>query len=565
MKHFFYIFLYLNIYTLFISHGFAQEFYLEIQAEKTVPESLTDSLTTTIAFKDFQSIRTEADSLQNRLQRIGFLEAELRSIQKKNDSVFTARFFFGKKFSFLKVYYDPSQFTKKELSRISREISDDWFTLNFEETESSLIKLNEIKTENGNAFARMNLTDFQEEDNNVMTAVLVIDNGDKRRLDSIVIKGYEKFPRSFLKYYAGVKIGKPFNRRKLNRQNEALNGLGFVRTIKGPEVLFKEDKTTVYFYLEKRNNNLFDGILGFATDEETNRLVFNGYLNLELNNNLNFGEQLLVHFKADGNEQQNFRTRARLPYLFRSPFGLELELKIFKRDSTFVTTDQSVRATYQINPFSSAYVGYKAVASSNLLDEVLVGTSVVDYSASYFTSGLQYIRNQNDALFPVKTDISIASEIGTRELKATKDDQVRLSVVAGTIFNMNYNNSIFLQNASSILLSDTFLTNELFRFGGINSIRGFNENSIDADLFSVLNTEYRYRFSPGFYMHSIIDLAYFENETTNVKQKLYSFGIGLGLLTKAGLLKFNLANGNSEKQNFNFSNTKIHLSLSSRF
>ena len=44
-----------------------------------------------------------------------------------------------------------------------------------------------------------------------------------------------------------------------------------------------------------------------VNNEETNRLQFNGYLNLELNNNLNFGEQLLVNYKADGNEQQNFR------------------------------------------------------------------------------------------------------------------------------------------------------------------------------------------------------------------------------------------------------------------
>ena len=33
----------------------------------------------------------------------------------------------------------------------------------------------------------------------------------------------------------------------------------------------------------------------------------------------------------------------------------------------------------------------------------------------------------------------------------------------------------------------------------------------------------------------------------------------LGLQTKAGVFKFNIANGNSENQDFNFSNTKIHI------
>jgi len=565
LKQFFYIFLYLNIYTLQFTTGYAQELFLELKAEKTISSSLKDSLETPASYKDFSLLRNEADSIQNKLQRFGFLEATLEDIERVNDSVFTATYYFGKKYKYLKVYYSTDLFSKKELGKISGNVDEDFFILPFETAEASLIRLNQIKASDGKAFAKIKLSGFTKEESDIMTATLLLDRGPSRSIDSIVVKGYESFPKSYLKHYAGIKTGKPFDRDKLNKQNDALNGLGFVNTLKAPEVLFEKEKTAVYFYLEKRNNNLFDGILGFATDEETNRLQFNGYLNLELNNNLNFGEQLLVNYKADGNEQQNFLARARLPYLFGSPVGSELELKIFKRDSTFVTTDQIARITYQIAPPSLAYVGYKASESSNLLDQTIAGSAVEDYNAQFFLAGVQYVKIQNDPLFPAKTNISLDSEFGTREFSSNHEDQTRLSLWAATIFELNYNNSIFLQNNTSLILSDTFLTNELFRFGGINSIRGFNENSIDASLFSVLNTEYRYRFGPGFYVHSIIDVGYFENEITLLEQELYSFGMGLGLLTKAGLLKFSFANGISENQNFNFSNTKIHLSLTSRF
>ncbi len=565
MTRFFHIFLYLNIYTLLSVQVNSQELYLEIDAEIKVTQGLRDTLNLKSSYPDYRTIEKTVDTIPAILQRFGYLEAGINSIEKKNDSTFVADLFFGKKYKYLKVYYQPSDFSKKELSLVSKQITDSWFVLTFEETEIALTKLNAIKTESGNVFARIKLSDFNKEDPDIMSARLIMTSGEKRQIDSIAIKGYEKFPRSFLKYYAGVKKGKDFNSKKLNRQNELLNGLGFVSTLKGPEVLFREDKTTVFFYLEKRNNNLFDGILGFATDEETNKLQFNGYLNLELNNNLNYGEQLLVNYKADGNEQQNFRARARMPYLFRSPIGLELELRIFKRDSTFVTTEQNIKTSYQISPASSAFIGFKGVESSKLLDDVLAGSAVEDYTARYFTNGLQILKPQSDPLFPVKSLIEASSEIGYRELKEGRDDQIRINLTAASIFNLNYNNSVYLQNTTGILFSDTFLTNELFRFGGINSIRGFNENSIDAELFTVLNSEYRYRFSPGFYLHSIIDLGYFENSTAGLKQQLYSFGIGMGLLTKAGLLKFNLANGISEGQNFKFSNSKIHISLSSRF
>ena len=51
----------------------------------------------------------------------------------------------------------------------------------------------------------------------------------------------------------------------------------------------------------------------------------------------------------------------------------------------------------------------------------------------------------------------------------------------------------------------------------------------------------------------------------NTKNTLYGIGLGLGLQTKAGLLRLNFANGKTESQNFEFRNSKIHLSLTAIF
>lgn len=564
MKQIIYIFLYLNIYTLVNQSVFAQQLYLEIETEKTISETLKDSLLPQQKFKDYLSLKTEADSLVYKMHRLGFINAKNQFLKKRNDSMYVANYFLGPKYKQIQVFYSDSSFSKKQLRQVSQEVEDNYFILNFETAEASLQKLNNLQTETGNTFARLKLTNIETKDNFV-TATLGTRGKSFRTLDSIVVKGYDKFPKSFLKYYAGIKTGKTFNRKKLLQQNSVIDNLGFANTTKAPEVLFRKETTTAYFYIEKQNNNLFDGILGFATDEETQRLQLNGYLNLELNNNLNFGEQLLINYKADGNEQVNFRAKVKMPYLFKSPFGISLELNIFKRDSTFVTTQQEAQLSYQLNPISSVYVGYKGYESSNLLDETLAGAAVEDYSATFFTAGGIVVIPQNSKLFPKKTELQLGSEFGKRESKGAKENQTRLSALANHIFDIGGNNSVYLQNTTSILFSESYFTNELFRFGGINSIRGFNENSIDASLFSVLNTEYRYILNPGLYVHSIIDLGYFENNPMDIKQKLYSFGLGIGLQTKGGVLRFNIANGSSENQSFRFSNTKIHLSLSSQF
>lgn len=526
---------------------------------------MLDTLQLLDKYNSLDLLKQKTDTIYMTLQRMGYIDAEMENIEKENDSSYMANFYLGKKYTTLKVFYSPDDFNLKELKQISNEIEEESFLIPFEKIPSAMRKLTSIHNQKGNAFARLKFTEIEKDVNDELTATLYLDTGTIRTVDSISVKGYEKFAKSFLKYYAGIKTGRVFNKQKLVEQSESLNGLGFVSAMKPPEALFRKDSTIVYFYLKKQNNNLFDGILGFATDEETQKLEFNGYLNLELNNNLNYGEQFLLNYKADGKEQIQFRVKAVLPYLFATPFGVSGELKIFKRDSSFVTTEQQLRASYQLAPSSQAYLGYRKFDSSNLLDQTVAGIPIEDFQSQFIIAGVTYTKQQNRPLFPIKTFLSADFGAGNRNQKGNKEGQYQAEVKLNNIFHLNQKNSIFVQANASALISDTYLVNELFRFGGINSIRGFDENSIDASLFSVLNTEYRYQFNNSVFAHSIVDLAYFENQTLHLKQKLYSFGLGLGLTTKPGLFRIVVANGSAEDQNFNLSNLKIHVSVSSRF
>ena len=564
MKSLFYILVYLNIYTAFFFNINAQNLHLKFKAQDTISQSTIDSLNLNTTFNNYLNLKKEADTLHHYLESIGFIENEMRSLEKKSDSSYVVFYYLGSKYKSIQLFYSEKDFSKRELLQVSKKVTDTYFILPFNAIEPSIEKLNLLKTENGNIFARIKLENITKKRKSLFADVKLLKGG-SRTIDSIVVKGYDKISKSHIKYYAGIKKGKKFNKSKLIEKNNILNSLGFVSVTKPPEILFKKDSTIVYLYLKKEKNNLFDGILGFATDENSQKLIFNGYLNLELNNNLNFGEQFLLNYKADGNDQQKFRARLTLPYLFNTPFGLITELKIFKRDSTFSTSDQLIKVKYQISPSSKTYLGYKSYESSNLRKDNSLYIDVEDYTSKFILTGVSYTKTQNNVLFPIKTEIYLDSEIGSKETKNTNETQVRASLMFHYIFNLNYKNSIYLKNSTQLLNSENYLTNELFRFGGINSIRGFNENSIDASFYSVLNSEYRYQFNQDMYVHSIIDFAYFENQIIALKQKLYSFGVGIGLQTGTSIIKFSIANGNAENQNFNFSNTKIHIGISSKF
>lgn len=564
MKRICYIFIYLNIYTSFIFLIHSQEIALTFSTQTNISENLTDSLAIVKKHPNFNSVKKETNRISRALEKYGYLESNLVSIQKYSDTTVTATYYLGKKYTLLKIDYSNTQLTQDQIALVSKNTKENYFSIPLRESERMLERLNKLQTKNGYTFDKLKLTNLTIQDT-VVRATLNTSKTSKRIIDSIALKGYEKFPKSFISYFAGIKKGDAFDKQQLLKKNNALNSLGFANSIKPPQALFEKKKTTLYLYLEKQNFNTFDGIIGFATNEQTQNIVFNGYIDLVLNNNLNYGEQFVLKYKADGADQENLNLKTTLPYIFKTPFGIQAQLNIFRRDSTFSSASQNLRVSYQISPSSKANVGFAAKTSNDLLSENQSPENLEDYSSSFLTTGVTFIKLQQNTLFPVKTFLNLDIGIGNRKTNSKKTRQVTLSNVINHSFYINQKNSIYLQNTTNLITSDTYLTNELFRFGGINSMRGFLENNIDASLVSILNTEYRFLLNQQTYLHSIIDLGYFENKSVDQKEKLYSFGIGLGMTTKAGLLKFSVANGNIEGQVFKFSNSKIHLSLTSQF
>ena len=542
----------------------SQEIALTFSTQTNISENLTDSLAIVKKHPNFNSVKKETNRISRALEKYGYLESNLVSIQKYSDTTVTATYYLGKKYTLLKIDYSNTPLTQDQIALVSKNTKENYFSIPLRESERVLERLNKLQTKNGYTFDKLKLTNLTIQDT-VVRATLNTSKTSKRIIDSIALKGYEKFPKSFISYFAGIKKGDAFDKQQLLKKNNALNSLGFANSIKPPQALFEKKKTTLYLYLEKQNFNTFDGIIGFATNEQTQNIVFNGYIDLVLNNNLNYGEQFVLKYKADGADQENLNLKTTLPYIFKTPFGIQAQLNIFRRDSTFSSASQNLRVSYQISPSSKANVGFAAKTSNDLLSENQSPENLEDYSSSFLTTGVTFIKLQQNTLFPVKTFLNLDIGIGNRKTNSKKTRQVTLSNVINHSFYINQKNSIYLQNTTNLITSDTYLTNELFRFGGINSMRGFLENNIDASLVSILNTEYRFLLNQQTYLHSIIDLGYFENKSVDQKEKLYSFGIGLGMTTKAGLLKFSVANGNIEGQVFKFSNSKIHLSLTSQF
>lgn len=548
---------------LLFCFSFASSQTLNIKGNTADEQQIIDAINYKKAHENIKSIVDELNSLQKEFFNVGYFDASYSKLIKTNDSTYQSTFKLNTKYTSLKVSYNKDKMDENLLGAFSLDYTDTYFNIAPENLTPLLEALIENFQNTGNPFAEVQLKNIKKQDQ-IVLADLDIQVIEKRRLDKIIIKGYEKFPKSYTKHYLRL-TSKVFNKEEITKQTKRIDQLPFSRQIKDPELLFTKDSTTLYIYIEKVKSNFFDGFIGFNSDEDTGNLKLNGYLDLKLTNNLNAGEQFNILWKNDGNKQTKFLADFKIPYVFNSPIGINATLDIFKRDSLFTTVNTTFKAFYQINQNNQVHLGIQQTESNNLLDDN-TNTAIDDYKSFFTTAGYTFAkRNNNYSIFQDKTIISIEGQFGTRKNDAEKNEQTKFSFTGNYLWELNNRNFIYVNNTSEALISDAYLTNEKLRLGGIQSIRGFNENSLEATLYSTINTEYRYILSRNSYVHSIIDFTYLQDDLTQTDVKLYGFGFGLGIQSKSGLLKINYAVGKTDDSSIKLSESKVHISLSTSF
>ena len=510
-----------------------------------------------------KSITDEINLTSDRLSKIGYIENQILENTKENDSNYVAKFSLGERITSIHIYISKNPVLNDLLSL---DKTRDSIILPYKEIENFLNQTLKKLEQKGFALAKLQLTNIQKK-NNILYADLQLESDQQRKLNSIVVQFAENnkrnnFPKGHLKQINRKYRSIPFNQDVVRTMYNDFEKFRFVSQIKYPEILFTKDSTKVYVYLEKRKSNNFDGFIGF-TNNTNNKLVFNGYLDLTLENALKAGEQLALNWKSDGNNQKTFKASIDLPYLFQSPIGLKAQIYIFKQDSIFQNTKTAIDLGYFVNYNSRIYLGYQSTESSDIQNTN--NSSISDYNNRFLTTNFEYTKlDSENTIFQKKTTLSLTMGLGKRtanQLSTTlvTNKQAFININAMHNFYLNKKNSININYQNYFLKSDSYIINELHRFGGINSIRGFAENSLQANFMTAIISEYRYILYRELFVHSVLDYGYYQEDSSGFKGNLFGFGLGMGLQTKNGLLKLILANGITKNQEIKFYNTIVNL------
>lgn len=563
-------FLYIFFFSISIS-SYAQNFYLKINGSNENQNQIIDSVNYSTKHSNLKLLLEEIKNTSQKLTKAGFLDNKTGEIKQINDSSYTSTIVLNKRIKEIHIYIGKSNpfstlpETKNDTIIIAYKDIEFFLNQRIVDAEKKGFALSKIKLEN---IKRKNLTIYAD---------LNFKSEKKRTINSIILsqtntEEKKYFPQGHLKQLNKKYLNKTFNQETIKELYNDINNYEFVTQTKYPQILFTNDSTKIYAYIEKRKANTFDGYIGFSNDDNK-KTTLNGYLDIVLLNTLHAGEQFSLYWKSDGNQQKTFNTRLEIPYIFQSPLGIKAQLNIFKQDSTFQNTKTAIDLGYYLKYNTKIYLGYQSTESSDIQNTN--SATISDYKNSYITSTLEYKKTDHlNDLFPKKTYLNFIIGFGKRNTNDTPETansskQIYTNINLSYNFELNKKNFVYVNFQNFYLNSKNYITNELFRFGGISSIRGFSENSLQGNNVNLIITEYRYLTSKNLYLHSIIDYGIYQDQTNLNNSKkfnnLISAGVGLGLLTQSGLLKIIIANGRVNNEEVKFYNSILSISYNVKF
>ena len=500
--------------------------------------------------KDTTSIFNEIKTISEYLKEIGYFTNTIDSVSKKN-SHYTAYLTLNTK---IKQAVIKIEKTTLSILKDFNIIGDSIF-ISINNLKSTLLNISDVLDTNGKSFSKVQLKNIQIK-KDVLYADLDIHPSKKRIINKIIVKGYEGFPKSFLKNYYTIKKNTLFNQKKINDISNATKDLEFIKEIKPPEVLFTKDSTLIYMYLKKVQNNSFDGIVNFVSDEE-GKVLFNGNLDLTLNNVLNTGEKFGLFWNSIGNERQEFKINTEIPYIFNSRFSTGISFSIYKQDSTFLNTKFDTKLSYNIDTRIKIAATYNSESSEKL--EALINDNTETFNNYFFGFQFNYNIPKNDAFYNNKFSFDINPAFGVRKLENNTTNQIKIQSSVSYIWDLNQRHSFYIKNTSGLLSSNSYLDNEIFRLGGANSLRGFNEQSIFTKNFTYFNLEYRYLTSNTSYFYSIIDYGILKD------YKLLGLGLGYRFKKNNSIFNLNTVIGNSLNDSFKLKNPQLNINWKTFF
>ena len=583
----------LIFFTACLPHLFAQKGFVLL---------LNDSLPKEITFEkklaDKAGAEMQAGKIITQLMNLGFLTASSDEISLNEDTAFV-KIYKGNRFDWGQINYKylPKPMIKQ---------------FGFDQATKGLARVEELKqamTHTINYFENRGYPfayfywDSLVIKNDTIAGSLYFEKNILITFDTIALYGDAGVTKNFLYNYLGFKPGQPFNETVIAELNNKLSKLPFTNISARPQLFFVGRKAIILLNLKKRKTDRLDGLVGFAPNTGTpgnTKLLVTGEFHLDFKNMKGTGKGFKVDWQSFKARSQTLNMSASLPYLFNQPIGAELGVDFLKYDTIYTETRFNIGTQYIFSGLDNIKIFYEQ-KNTNLqsVDTNLIRQSgklgnLTAMKTNRYGMAINWV-TLNNRISPTKGFIIDATaSIYKRQIKKDlRIEKVRFfNSASSSYFNVYDSTQLtsyqllfqytlakpFLLSKNLVIynelvgyhfVSPSVYFNELYRFGGNKTLKGFNEQSLFASSVSIITAELRYLLSENSFLKLFGNAAYYNDQSERfgkINSDIpFGFGGGLNLDTGKGIFNISVALGKSKYNPIDFKNTKVHFGLINYF
>lgn len=557
-------------------------------------EASTNALALQTTFASKAKCITYVQQLPQLLMSKGYISASVDSVWEDSTSV-SMLLFTGKKYTWDSLKIDEKDWSLLNSFGYNRSSFNN---KPFDQQKVTILyrQLLDYFSNNGHPFTKIFLDSIILQ-NEAITAKLKINEGALYRIDTIIISGNIKLSKNFITHYLDIEEKSVYQQSKIDKINARLAELSFLQQTQPYSVTMLNTGAELKFYLQNRASNQINALIGFlpANQQTGGKLLVTGEAQLNLHNPFGNGEVLAVDWQQLQKKSPRLNLLFERPYLFHSPLGLSANFQLYKRDSFFLNVHAQAGAQYNISARRLVSV-FLQLNESNLLSvdtTIVIATKhlpdVIDYTETSLAFAYAY-NNTNYRFNPRRgNELQFTTSFGRKyvhknnSILGIKDTAFNYKTLYDTVQTKSYTFRSTLSAAHYFPLgrqatfktainagwfqSPNYFQNELFQIGGFRLLRGFDEESIYSNLYSVGTFEYRYLIGLNSWYFVFTDAGYasYKSSATNFHHTYIGVGTGLAFETKTGIFNISYAVGKRNDLNWDLRQSKIHIGFVSVF
>ena len=552
-----------------------QSKFLSIEWIDRQPEEL--SLNTDQNFADSTELVQELKEIKQSLINFGYLTASVDSIRWLQDTS-KAYIYKGQlyKWAELKPGNVPEEYLSKAGYREKLYRGKKFSPASLSNLIEKVLRIGENR---GYPFSQLNLDSIEFRDEGIQAQLHLEKNG-FFVIDSLILKGDSETNRTYIENHLSLKMGMAYDQSLLNKIPTRLKELPFISVIKPYEIGMRPGKADIYLYVENKKASNFDGVLGVLPDSETDDIIITGDIRLNLLNSFKRGEKINLQWQRLQTRTQQLDVNFELPFLFKTPLGVQFQFNLYRQDTLFSQVNLRAGVQYYFLGSNSAEIYYENNQANVLSTSIQSLDRYVDSRTNLFGLGvkqtdLDYRFNPRKGYF-----IEVRAAAGQKEI--LRNQQIDDSEYEGVnlksdIYNGNLSGGIYVpiggrstvlfRVRSAILLNENIFRNELYRIGGLKTLRGFNEQAIFASSYAIGTVEYRFLLEQNSNIFVFFDQGWYEDQVRAdaVRDTPFGFGAGISFETGAGIFSLTYALGKQFDNEIQFRDGKIHFGFISFF